>query len=335
MTVEKDKISWGIISTAQIGREVFVPALRDTEHGEIVAVAGRDTARTSAFAADLNIKETYNNYDHLLDNDSIDAVYLPLPNSMHEKWAVRAAERGKHIFCEKPLATTPAAAHRMLDAAKRNNVLLWEAMVFKYHPQTLRLQSIIKDGIIGNPRHLQMRMSINLARDDNIRWNYELGGGVLLDIGCYLITFARWAAGSEPTHVAATWEIDKKYHVDRHMALLLTFEGGFTANLFGGFDGAASSGAHLIGSQGSIHINQPTHPYEDSFYTLSTPRATEQVKLHNGVRAFTPALNYFHGCLLNQTPAPVSNDDPIKNLRVMEAAKRSAETSKTIPLDMN
>jgi predicted dehydrogenase len=115
----------------------------------------------------------------------------------------------------------------------------------------------------------------------------------------------------------------------------LKFKGGFTANLFGGFDGAASSGACLIGSQGSLHINQPTHPYEDSVYTLRTPTATEQVKLHNGVRAFTPALNSFHDCLLNHTPTPVSNDDPIKNLRVMEAAKRSAENSKTISLDIN
>ena len=217
------KVRWGIVSTAQIGRYVFIPALRATRRGELVAVAGRDPGRSAAFAGDLDIPEVFDSYDAMLGSDLVDAVYLPLPNTMHEEWVLRAAECGKHVFCEKPLATTAAAAQRMVDAARRHGVLLWEAMVFRYHPQTLRLRRLLDAGAIGDLRHVHMRMSFNLPRGDNIRWQPELAGGVLMDVGCYLITVARWAAGSEPTHVSATWQLDPEHGVDRHLGLLLTF----------------------------------------------------------------------------------------------------------------
>ena len=202
------KVRWGIVSTAQIGRYVFIPALRATRRGELVAVAGRDAGRSAAFAGDLDIPEVFASYDALLASDLVDAVYLPLPNTMHEEWALRAAACGKHIFCEKPLATTVAGAQRMVDAARQNDVLLWEAMVFRYHPQTLRLRRLLDGGAIGDLRHVHMHLSFNLPTGDNIRWQPELGGGVLMDVGCYLITVARWAAASEPTHVSATWQLD-------------------------------------------------------------------------------------------------------------------------------
>ena len=259
-------------------------------------------------------------------------MYLPLPNTMHEEWVLRAAECGKHVFCEKPLATTAAAAQRMVDAARRHGVLLWEAMVFRYHPQTLRLRRLLDAGAIGDLRHVHMRMSFNLPRGDNIRWQPELAGGVLMDVGCYLITVARWAAGSEPTHVSATWQLDPEHGVDRHLGLLLTFPGGVVATLYGGFDGLTSPGAHLIGSGGSLHLEQPTHPYEESAYTLTTPAATERVDLHHGVRAFTPALDHFHDCLLDGATPLLDARDAILTLRVMDAAQEAARSQRTVAL---
>ena len=326
------KVRWGIVSTAQIGRYVFIPALRATRRGELVAVAGRDPGRSAAFAGDLDIPEVFDSYDAMLASDLVDAVYLPLPNTMHEEWVLRAAECGKHVFCEKPLATTAAAAQRMVDAARRHGVLLWEAMVFRYHPQTLRLRRLLDAGAIGDLRHVHMRMSFNLPRGDNIRWQPELAGGVLMDVGCYLITVARWAAGSEPTHVSATWQLDPEHGVDRHLGLLLTFPGSVVATLYGGFDGLTSPGAHLSGSGGSLHIEQPTHPYEESAYTLTTPAATERVDLHHGVRAFTPALDHFHDCLLDGATPLLDARDAILTLRVMEAAQEAARSQRTVAL---
>ena len=325
------KVRWGIVSTAQIGRWVFTPALRATARGELVGVASRDRARAAAFAGDLGIPEVFAGYDDLLGGDRIDAVYLPLPNAMHEEWAIRAAERGKHVFCEKPLATSVAAARRMVDAAAANGVLLMEAMVFRYHPQTVRLRRLLDDGAIGDLRHVDVRMGAPQA-PGNIRWQPELGGGALLDVGCYLITVARWAAGAEPVQVTAVWQEDRAGGVDRHLGLLLAFPGGVVATLFGSFDTAPMRGAHLAGSGGTLHVEQPTHPYEESAYTLTTPAATERVTLNNGVRAFTPALDHFHDCVLDGRAPALANTDAIATLRVMAAAAESARSGRTVHL---
>ena len=321
-----------MVSTAQIGRWVFAPALRATARGQIVGVASRVRAQAAAFAGDLGIPEVYASYDDLLCSDRIDAVYLPLPNSMHEEWAIRAAERGKHVFCEKPLATSAAGAQRMVDAAAAHGVVLMEAMVFRYHPQTLRLRRLLDGGAIGDLRHIDAYMG-GPQGPVNIRWQPELGGGVLMDIGCYLITVARWAAGTEPVHVTAVWQQDRAGGVDRHLGLLLGFPDGVVATLFGAFDTAPLRGAHLAGSGGTLHIEQPTHPYEESAYTLTTAQATERVTLHNGVRAFTPALDHFHDCVLDGATPMLANTDAIATLRVMAAAAESARSGATVRLE--
>ena len=329
--VKSDKVRWGIVSTAQIGRWVFAPALRAAARGELIGVASRDRPRAASFAGDLDIPEVFASYDDLLWSDRVDAVYLPLPNSMHEEWAIRAIEHGKHVLCEKPLATSPAAAQRMVDAAARHGVVLMEAMVYRYHPQTLRLRRLLDAGAIGDLRHIDMRMG-GLQPAGNIRWLPELGGGVLTDIGCYLIDVARWAAGTEPVQVTAVWQEDRDGGVDSRIGLLLGFPGGVVATLFGAFDTILPRGAQLAGSGGTLHIEQPTHPYEESAYTVTTPQATERVTLNNGVRAFTPALDHFHDCVLDGAPPRLANTDAIGTLRVMAAAAESARTGQTVHL---
>ena len=328
-SAKSDKVRWGIVSTAQIGRWVFAPALRDSARGALTGVASRDRERAEAFAGDLGIPEVFASYDDLLWSDRVDAVYLPLPNSMHEEWSIRAMEHGKHVFCEKPLATSPAAAQRMVDAAAQQGVVLMEAMVYRYHPQTLRLRRLLDGGVIGDLRHVDMRMG-GLQPTGNIRWQPELGGGVLADIGCYLIDVARWAAGAEPVQVTAVWQ--EQGGVDSRIALLLGFPGAVAASLFGAFDALPVRGANLAGSGGSLQIEQPTHPYEESAYTLATPRATERVTLHNGVRAFTPALDHFHDLVLGGAAPLLPNTDAIATLRVMAAAAESARTGRTVHL---
>ncbi|MDE0446887.1 MAG: Gfo/Idh/MocA family oxidoreductase [Spirochaetaceae bacterium] len=330
--VKSDKVRWGIVSTAQIGRWVFAPALRATARGELTGVASRNRERAAAFARDLEIPEVFASYDDLLWSDRIDAVYVPLPNSLHEEWAIRAMEHGKHVFCEKPLATSPAAAQRMVDAAARHGVLLMEAMVFRYHPQTLRLRRLLDAGAIGDLRHVAMHMGGPLP-PGNIRWQPDLGGGALADIGCYLIDVARWAAGTEPVRVSAAWRETRQGGVDSHIGLLLEFPDAVVATLFGTFDAMPVRGAQLAGSGGSLHIEQPTHPYEESAYTLTTPQATERATLNNGVRAFTPSLDHFHDCLFDGAAPMLPNTDAIATARVMGAAAESARTGRTVHLD--
>jgi predicted dehydrogenase len=326
----RNKVRWGIVSTAQIGRWVFAPALRASARGELVGVASRDRERAAAFAGDLDIPEVFASYDDLLSSDRIDAVYLPLPNSMHEEWAIRAVEHGKHVFCEKPLATGPEAAQRMVDAAAHHGVVLMEAMVYRYHPQTARLRGLLDAGAIGDLRHIDMRMGGPLP-PGNIRWQPELDGGTLTDIGCYLIDVARWAAGAEPVQVTAVWQ--QHGGVDSRIGLQLAFPGAVVASLFGTLDTMTVRGAALEGSGGTLQIEQPTHPYEESAYTVTTPQATERVTLNNGVRAFTPALDHFHDRVLDGAAPLLANTDAIGTLRVMAAAAESARTGRTVHLD--
>ena len=270
--------------------------------------------------------------DQVVSRDDVDLVIVGSPDHAHREPAVAAFEHGKHVFCEKPLATSPEAAQRMVDAAARHGVLLMEAMVFRYHPQTLRLRRLLDAGAIGDLRHVAMHMGGPLP-SGNIRWQPDLGGGALADIGCYLIDVARWAAGTEPVRVSAAWRETRQGGVDSRIGLLLEFPDAVVATLFGTFDAMPVRGAQLAGSGGSLHIEQPTHPYEESAYTLTTPQATERATLNNGVRAFTPSLDHFHDCLLDGAAPMLPNSDAIATARVMGAAAESARTGRTVHLD--
>ena len=178
-----DRIRWGILSTAKIAETAFVPSLRQTQRGELVAVASRDGARAQEFARRHNIRHTFGSYDEMLASDNIDAVYIPLPNSMHAEWTQKAAAQGKHVFCEKPLGVSAAEAQSMVDTCREAGVLLFEVFVFLYHAKSLKLRQILGDGAIGDLVQMTASFTFPLQRPtDNIRMNRELGGGNLMDV---------------------------------------------------------------------------------------------------------------------------------------------------------
>ena len=213
--MNNQKIRWGIISTAGIAQSAFIPALRQTQRGELVAVASRDRAKADAFAEKHDIPVVYDDYASLLASDEIDAVYNPLPNSLHAEWTIAAAEAGKHVFCEKPLAITPEEARTMVEACKQAGVLFFEAFVFLYHPQSLRLREVLDSGRIGNLIQVEAHIGANIFGrpniEQNIRLSKELVGGALMDMGCYPITFralplarSRWPSWRTPTSIPST-----------------------------------------------------------------------------------------------------------------------------------
>ena len=197
--MNSDKVRWGIISTARIAATAFVPAVRQTRRGEVTAVASRSRDKGESFAREHGIPQVFDDYASLLASDGIDAVYNPLPNTMHREWTEAAAAAGKHVFCEKPLATTAADAEAMVAACEEAGVVFFEAFVFLYHPQSLKLRRLIDKGAIGELLQLHAHMSFPIQRPtDNIRMNRALGGGSLYDGGSYPITFSRFAFGEEP-----------------------------------------------------------------------------------------------------------------------------------------
>ena len=326
-------VRWGIISTARIGETAFIPALRQTTRGELVAVASRSQESATAFAQKHEIPRAFDSYEAMLASDEIDAVYNPLPNTMHREWTMAAARHGKHIFCEKPLAVTPAEAQEMIDACEQAGVLLGEAFVFLLHPQTLKLRQLLDDGVIGELHQLQARLTFRLNRPtDNIRLNKELGGGSLLDAGGYPITFARFVFGTEPVAVQAAGHFDPDYEVDSRVAMILTFPGDGYATLQTGVDAGGGPGAVLMGEKGYIEIPQPYHPKEECHFVVHNADGSETVSFNTGQVTFTAAIEQFHDCLLEGATPLIPPSNAIGTLRVIEAVLASARSGERVML---
>src|SRR5262245_9159437 len=195
-------LRWGVISTGWVAR-TFISALRDSEDQRVVAVASRDGARAAALAAEFGVPRAYGAYAELLADPEVEAVYIGLPNSLHAEWTIAAVRAGKHVLCEKPLAVSRAEAEAMFEAARAAGVWLMEAFMYRFHPQTLRVQELITSGAIGQVRLIRAIFCFTVADPNNVRLSAELAGGALMDVGCYPLNFARMIAGTAPERVAA------------------------------------------------------------------------------------------------------------------------------------
>ena len=333
--VEHGSIKWGILSTARIGASAFIPSAHATAGAEVFAVASRSQEKAEAFARENEIPLSLGSYQALLDNSDVDAVYNSLPNTLHAEWTIRAAEAGKHVFCEKPLAVTAAEGQRMVDACRTAGVLLFEAFIFLHHPQSRRLQEILQAGEIGAIRHINAGMSFVIQDRSNIRMIKDLGGGSIYDGGVYPITFSRFVAGADPVSVQAVMRFDQEAGVDIHTSLLLEYPGGVTATLDCGFDSNGGAHALITGEKGRLVVPSPYHPGPESsfdvFVSSNSPQnRTEKIK--TGVPPFQPAIQFFQQCIRGeQTPAYMA-DHADGTLRVVEAAFEAVQTGRRVDL---
>src|SRR5690348_15104077 len=200
------KLRFGILGVAKIATVKVIPAMQSSEHCEIAAIASRDAARAEAAARELRIPKHYGSYEALLADPEIDAIYNPLPNNLHVPWTIKAAEAGKHVLCEKPIAVNAAEARTLIDVRDRTGVLIQEAFMVRTHPQWVETRRLIKSGSIGSLRSITGFFSYFNSDPANIRNHLELGGGALMDIGCYPINISRFVYESEPRRVFSTIE---------------------------------------------------------------------------------------------------------------------------------
>jgi predicted dehydrogenase len=264
---------WGVLSTGWIAR-TFVNALRDSQDARVVAIASRDRERADALAAELNVPRAYGDYAELLADPQVEAVYIGLPNSLHAEWAIASARAGKHVLCEKPLATSRAEAETMFETAREAGVWLMEAFMYRFHPQTLKVQQLLAEGAIGELRLIRSTFCFSVADPTNIRLSAPLAGGALMDVGCYPVNFARMVAGAAPKHVAAVaqWAASG---VDETLAATLEYPGGAVAQITCSLNASRVHSAQLIGSAGSIELDQA--------FTLPFDRPTH-IRLRRGAR---------------------------------------------------
>jgi len=213
--MSKSKIRWGILGVANIAVKKVIPGMQLSASAEIAAIASRDLAKAQAAAAKLGIPAAYGSYEELLADPNIDAIYNPLPNHLHVPWSVKAADAGKHVLCEKPISMDAAEAQILIEARDRNNVKIGEAFMVRVHPQWLRAREIVRSGALGELRAITGVFSYFNNDPANVRNQADIGGGGMLDIGCYPITMSRFLFGREPVRVAALVDRDPAMHIDR------------------------------------------------------------------------------------------------------------------------
>jgi predicted dehydrogenase len=317
------KIRWGILSTARIGRNAVIPALQASPMAEVLAVASRDGEKAASFAKDLNIPRSYEGYETLLADPDIDAVYNPLPNHLHYPWTVRAAEAGKHILCEKPLALNVEQCEQMITATRTNGVQLMEAFMYRYHPRILEAHQMVKAGNIGEIRTIESAFCFMLTHKDDIRLKPEMGGGALMDVGCYCVNLSRLLAGREPVSVnaRANWNVSG---VDDQLTGIIDFGEGLMAHFDCGFNQASRQHCMVSGTEGYLEL-----PMAFNMGTVETHihRVTDAGHTHD--HAF-PAVDMYRLMAedfmqaIAGRPLRFPIEDALGNMRVIQALLISA-----------
>ncbi|HEX9606862.1 MAG TPA: Gfo/Idh/MocA family oxidoreductase, partial [Gemmatimonadaceae bacterium] len=324
-------VRWGILGTAKIALEKVIPGMRGSALAQVVAIASRDIAKARAAANRLGIARAYGSYQELIDDPDIEAIYNPLPNHLHVLWSIRAAEQGKHVLCEKPIALTAREARELLEARDRSGVQIGEAFMVRTHPQWLKVKEIIASGRIGELRLIAGHFSYYRRDPGDIRSRVEWGGGALMDVGCYPITISRWLFGTEPTEVVGLIERDPEMQIDRLTSGLLRFERG-QATFSCATQLVAYQTMQIFGTTGRIAVGIP----------FSAPSLDEcRVFVDDGsdwagsgietitfppVNQYTLQADRFSEAIRGVGRVPVSLEDAMGNMAVIDALFRSAES---------
>ncbi len=331
------KVRWGVLSTANIGLKKVLPAMQRGQLSTVTAIASRDHGKARTTAKALDIPTAYGSYEELLADPNIDAIYNPLPNQLHVPWTIKAAEAGKHVLCEKPIAMSRAEAETLIAVRQRTGVLIGEAFMIRSHPQWLRTRALIDEGRIGTLRSIAAHFSYFNVDPANIRNQPETGGGALYDIGCYCIQSARCAFGTEPSRVCGLIDRDPQLATDRLTSALLDFPGGhaiFTSST----QLVPYQRVHFFGTKGRIEIeipfnappDRPTRIFIDDGTDLTGARiVTETFPV---VDQYTLQGDDFSRAILEGTPLPVSLEEGIANMAVIDAIFQSAQSGAWQPV---
>jgi xylose dehydrogenase (NAD/NADP) len=318
---------WGILSTARIGARLVEGASK-TAAADIVAVASRDGGTAQAFADAYDIPRAHASYEALLADPDVEAIYIPLPNSMHVDWTIQALQAGKHVLCEKPMDRRPEQVARAFDVAATQGLVLSEAFMWRHNPQTRRLRELLEDGAIGAVRLVRASFAFALAGDADVRLDAALDGGGLMDVGCYCVSGARLVAG-EPVSVSAQAVVGPT-GVDVRLSGLLRFPGDVLGMIDCGLDVAARSELEIAGTEGRIVLPDPWHAID--------PRIVVERGYERDVIAVDPADSYaleledMAAAIAGERPPLLGRDDALGQARVIEALYLSAAEGRAVGL---
>ena len=318
-----NKIRWGILSTANIGRKAVTPAIQASRNGDVVAVASRDVAKAEAYANDFGISSYYGDYEALLADPDIDAVYNPLPNSLHKPWTIKALEAGKHVLCEKPLGLSAQECLDMHEVARENKRILMEAFMYRFHPRTERVIELLQSHALGTLKLIRAGFTFTVSNPDNIRLEPDLGGGSLMDVGCYCVNVGRTLLGREPTHAQAfaVWS-DKG--IDKVMVGVLRFDGDVFVQFHCALDTARQEFVEVVGEKGHLRLESAFLPGKEDAAVRLFMRGSEQEETIPGTDEYQAMVEHFSDCVLQGAQPRYSALEAAANLAAIEALYASA-----------
>jgi predicted dehydrogenase len=309
------KIRWGILGVAKIATAKVIPAMQKASNVEIAAIASRDLSKARTAAEQLGIPQAYGSYEELLQDPAIDAIYNPLPNHLHVPWSIRAAEAGKHVLCEKPIALSVAETRDLIAARDKAHVKIGEAFMARTHPQWLRAAEIARSGRIGEPRVVSGHFSYFNRDPKNVRNIAEIGGGGIMDIGCYPITLSRMIFAAEPVSVHALLDRDPDFKTDRLASVILQYPQG-QASFTCSTQLVPYQKMHIFGTTGHIEIEIPFNAPPDKPTRIFVNDEVEEFPVCD---QYTIQGELFSRAILENAEVPVPLEDALKNMIVIEA----------------
>ena len=326
----KDEIVWGILGAAKINDKVVVP-MHSAPKCRVKGIASRSPEKAREAAAKYGLAVAYDSYEALLADPEIDAVYIPLPNHIHVEWTIKAVEAGKHVLCEKPIGLDAQQVERLIAARDKSGRYIQEAFMVRTHPQWLKVRSLIDDGAIGELRAVTGGFTYDNTNPHNIRNQRELGGGGLLDIGCYPITTSRFVTGCEPKRVVALVEQDPTFGVDRLGSVLMDFD-GVQASFFYSTQAHPYQRMQFHGTKGRIEVEIPFNaPADRPARLLVSENSSDGVASERWLEIpvcdqYGVAAATFAQAILSGSPQAIALEDARANMRVIDAVFRSARS---------
>ncbi|MDP2698531.1 Gfo/Idh/MocA family protein [Thalassospira sp.] len=330
------KINWGILSTAKIGVEKVIPAIKKSPSSNVLGIASRNAGRSAKVANDLGIQKSYASYEALIADPEIDAIYNPLPNNMHVDWTLAAAQAGKHVLCEKPVGLSARDAERLRGCPK--NVLVAEAFMVRYHPQWIRVREMVRSGELGEVRAIQAAFSYFNNDGQDIRNKPETGGGAVMDIGCYPITAGRFLFENEPLRVMALIDRDPTFKTDRMASVVADFGGGRQLSFMVSTQLCPYQTLSVIGTKARVEIMIPYNAPADEETALivdtgeSLDGSLADCEVLPACDQYTEQTEMFARAILTGATLPYGIEDSIASMRVLDGVFASEEQKTWINL---
>lgn len=308
------KINWGILGYASIAKESAIPAILDSEHSHLYALASEDEEELETARKKEPFDKFYRSYEELLEDREVQAVYIPLPNSLHKEWTVKALEKGKHVLCEKPLALNEEEVVHMMKKAEENSRLLMEGFMYRYTPRIKKVMEIVESGVLGEIRHIDTSFRFMMDRDGDIRMDKELGGGALYDVGSYGVNFLTLLMKKEPVSILGTKKMEDG--VDVQSTVLFEYEDGITGVIHSGFNSFEKNEAEIIGTKGRLMIPDP-FLYNEGVLTLHVEGKSEEIYVE-ACEKFTEEFEDLAVSILEGTLPLLSLSETQMNARILD-----------------